>query len=131
MDLLADSESTPWTTEILVDNKQEAEALELELKKLPLVDDVTWLNKFIPEDQDNKLFIIEEMDIILSGMNLNSALPAPTVEERITAINKLHLLMITRQQELNQIPLAEDLLTKLEAFLKHQALLDIHHNNVF
>jgi len=36
MDLLADSESSPWTTEILVDNKQEAEALELELKKLPL-----------------------------------------------------------------------------------------------
>ena len=129
MDLLADSESSPWTTEILVANKQEAEALELELKKLPLVDDVTWLNKFIPEDQDNKLFIIEEMDIILSGMNLNSALPAPTVKDRITAINKLHLLMIARQQELHQIPLAEDLLMKLEIFLKHQSELDGQQRN--
>lgn len=129
MDLLADSESSPWTSEILVANKQEAEALELELKKLPLVDDVTWLNKFIPEDQDNKLFIIEEMDIILSGMNLNSALPAPTVEDRITAISKLHLLMIARQQELHQIPLAEDLLMKLEIFLKHQSELDGQQRN--
>ena len=129
MDLLADSESSPWTTEILVANKQEAEALELELKKLPLVDDVTWLDKFIPEGQDNKLFIIEEMDIILSGMNLNSALPAPTVEDRITAINKLHLLMIARQQELHKIPLAEDLLMKLEIFLKHQSELDGQQRN--
>lgn len=129
MDLLAESESSPWTTEILVDNKQQAEALELELKKLPLVDDVTWLDKFIPEGQDNKLFIIEEMDIILSGMNLNSALPAPTVEDRITAINKLHLLMIARQQQLHQIPLAEDLLMKLEIFLKHQSQLDGQQRN--
>jgi len=129
MDLLAESESSPWTTEILVDNKQQAEALELELKKLPLVDDVTWLDKFIPEGQDNKLFIIEEMDIILSGMNLNSALPAPTVEDRITAINKLHLLMIARQQQLHQIPLAEDLLMKLEIFLKHQSQLDGQQSN--
>ena len=124
MDLLAESESSPWTTEILVDNKQEAETLELELKKLPLVDDVTWLDKFIPEDQDNKLFIIEEMDIILSGMNLNSELPAPTVEDRITAINKLHLLMIARQQELNQIPFADDLLNKIEIFMRRQSQLD-------
>jgi len=69
------------------------------------------------------------MDLILSGMNLNSALPEPTVEDRTTAINKLHLLIIARQQELHQIPLAEDLLTKLEAFLKHQALLDGQHKN--
>jgi len=129
LDLLAESESSPWTTEILVDNQQEAEATALELKILPLVDDVTWLNKFIPEDQDNKLFIIEEMDLILSGMNLNSALPTPTFEERINAINKLHLLMIARQQELNQIPLAEDLLTKLGAFLKHQSQLDDPQRN--
>jgi hopanoid biosynthesis associated RND transporter like protein HpnN len=129
MDLLAESESSPWTTEILVENRQEAEATALELKTLPLVDDVTWLNKFIPEDQDNKLFIIEEMDIILSGINLNSALPAPDFEDRISAINKLHLLMIARQQELQQIPLAEDLFNKLETFMQRQSQLDEQQGN--
>jgi len=129
MDLLAESESSPWTTEILVASRQEAEATALELKKLPLVDDVTWLNKFIPEDQDNKLFIIEEMDIILSGMNLNSALPAPAFEDRITAIKKLHLLMIARQQELQQIPHANDLLIKLEMFMERQSELDEQQGN--
>jgi hopanoid biosynthesis associated RND transporter like protein HpnN len=129
MDLLADSESSPWTTEILVENRQEAEATALELKELPLVDDVTWLNKFIPEDQDNKLFIIEEMDIILSGMNLNSALSAPDFEDRIAAINKLHLLMIARQQELQQIPHADDLLMKLEMFMERQSQLDEQQGN--
>jgi len=124
MDLLADSESSPWTTEILVDSEDEAILLEEKLKTLPLVDDVTWLNKFIPEQQEDKLFIIEEMDIILSGMNLNSTLPPPTFEERIVAINKLLLLMKSNQQTLGQISHAKTLLNKLETFMKHQAQLD-------
>jgi uncharacterized protein len=129
MDLLAESESSPWTTEILVDNENEAKALAAQLTALPLVDDVTWLNKFIPEDQENKLFIIEEMDLLLSGMNLNSSLPAPTAEDRITAINNLYLLMNSRQQALHQIPLAEVLLNKLDNFMELQAQLDEKKRN--
>ena len=129
LDLLADSESSPWTTEILVDSEDEAILLEEKLKTLPLVDDVTWLNKFIPEQQEDKLSIIEEMDIILSGMNLNSTLPSPTDEERIVAINKLLLLIKSDQQTLGQIPHAMDLLNKLEIFMKHQALLGEQQRN--
>ena len=129
LDLLADSESSPWTTEILVDSEDEAILLEEKLKTLPLVDDVTWLNKFIPEQQEDKLSIIEEMDIILSGMNLNSTLPSPTDEERIVAINKLLLLIKSDQQTLGQIPHAMDLLYKLEIFMKHQALLGEQQRN--
>ncbi|MFT5426254.1 MAG: hopanoid biosynthesis associated RND transporter like protein HpnN [Gammaproteobacteria bacterium] len=124
MDLLADSESSPWTSEILVNNEIEAEALAAQLKELPLVDDVTWLNKFIPEDQENKLFIIDDMDLILSGMNLNSSLPAPDIEDRITAINNLHLLMISKQNGLHQIPFSEDLLHRLETFMQRLSELD-------
>ncbi len=123
MELLAESESSPWIAKILVDNADEAMLLEEKLKTLSLVDDVTWLHKFIPEQQEDKLFIIEEIDLILSGMNLNLSLPTPAVEDRITAINNLRLLMISRQDELDQISLARDLLNKLEIFMQHQAQL--------
>ncbi|MCK5667605.1 MAG: MMPL family transporter, partial [Gammaproteobacteria bacterium] len=129
MDLLADSESTPWTTEILVDNENEARSLEAKLKALPLVDDVTWLNKFIPDEQDEKLTIIEEIDLILSGMNLHSDLPAPTVEDRIIAIDNLILLMISRQKNIDQIPHATDLLNKLESFMTQYTQLDEQKRN--
>ena len=129
MDLLADSESTPWTTEILVDNENEARSLEAKLKALPLVDDVTWLNKFIPDEQDEKLTIIEEIDLILSGMNLHSDLPAPTVEDRIIAIDNLILLMISRQKNIDQIPHATDLLNKLESFMTQYTHLDEQKRN--
>jgi hopanoid biosynthesis associated RND transporter like protein HpnN len=124
MDLLADSESSPWTSEILVNNEIEAKAMAAQLKELPLVDDVTWLNKFIPEDQENKLFIIDDMDLLLSGMNLNSSLPVPDIEDRITAINNLHLLMISKQDGLHQIPFAESLLHRLETFMQRLSQLD-------
>ncbi len=124
MDLLADSESSPWTTEILVNNETEAQQLASQLKSLPLVDDVIWLNKFIPEDQDNKLFIIDDMNLILSGMNLDSSLPAPDIRDRITAIDSLRLLMLSKQNELQQISFAEDLLHRLETFMQRLSELD-------
>ncbi len=129
MDLLADNKSSPWQAEILADNKQEAKVLELELEKLSLVDSVTWLNEFIPENQDSKLSIVDDMTIILSGINLVSSFPVPDMEERITAINNLVLLMDSNQEKLHQIPLAQDLLNKLNIFIKQHSQLDNQHKN--
>ena len=118
LDLLADSASSPWTTEILVDNENEANSLEAQLKKLPLVNDVTWLNNFIPDEQEEKLIIIEEMDLLLSGMNLKSVLPGPTDDERLAVINNLISLIISNPQIIRQIPHTADLLNNLESFVK-------------
>ena len=118
LDLLADSESSPWTTEILVDNENEANSLEAQLKTLPLVNDVTWLNNFIPDEQEDKLIIIEEMDLLLSGMNLKSDLAGPTDDERLVAINNLISLIISNPKIIHQIPHAADLLNNLESFVK-------------
>ena len=118
LDLLADSETSPWTTEILVDNENEANSLEAQLKTLPLVNDVTWLNNFIPDEQEDKLIIIEEMDLLLSGMNLKSDLAGPTDDERLAAINNLISLIISNPKIIHQIPHAADLLNNLESFVK-------------
>jgi len=118
LDLLADSESSPWTTEILVDNENEAISLEAQLKKLPLVNDVTWLNNFIPDEQEDKLIIIEEIDLLLSGMNLKSVLPGPTDDERLAVINNLISLIISNPKIIRQIPHTADLLNNLESFVK-------------
>jgi len=131
LDLLADSESSPWTIETLVDNEDEAASLEAQLQTLPLVDDVTWLNKFIPDEQEDKLIIIEEMDILLSGMNLNSTLAAPTVDERLAAINNLILLMTSNPEIINRIPYTTELLNKLESFVKQTEQLDRQKQNAY
>ncbi len=116
-DLLADSESSPWTSEILVDNTAEAQSTAARLIDLPLVDSVTWLNSFIPEDQDEKLFIIEDMDLLLSGINLNATLPEPNLDERLTAVKKLIQLISSEPEIIKQIPLSADLLERLERFV--------------
>lgn len=129
LDLLAKSESSPWTTEIIVENASEAENLAAKIEQLPLVHRVTWLNNFIPKAQDNKLFIIEEMDIMLSGMNFNPTLAAPTIEDRIAAIHNLYLLMLSKQEALHQILFAKELFNKLRTFTQRLSQLDQQQSN--
>jgi len=131
LDLLADSDSSPWTADILVDNENEAISLEAQLKTLPLVNDVVWLNKFIPDEQEDKLIIIEEMDLLLSGMNLNSTLAKPTNDERLAAMNNVILLMTSNPEIIHQIPHTSDLLNKLESFVKQYSQIDEQQINSF
>lgn len=137
-DLLADSESSPWTSEILVDNAEQAQATEARLLELPLVDSVTWLNSFIPEDQDDKLIIIEDMDLLLSGINLNTKLPEPSTSERLAAISRLINLIGSNPEIIKQISLSDELLKRLQHFVKsysqldetqqkHKLMLDLEH----
>ena len=71
-ELLADSDTSPWTGIILGSSKDEASEIVNNLSQLPLVEKLVWLDDFVPDEQDDKLGIIEEMDLLLGDLTANA-----------------------------------------------------------
>ncbi len=63
-ELFNNQEYTPLTNILITENENRAEELSEQLIQLPLVKDVIWLNSFIPEEQEDKLFIIDEINLL-------------------------------------------------------------------
>jgi hopanoid biosynthesis associated RND transporter like protein HpnN len=86
-DLMNDPMTTPYTAEILAPSLKDAEALAERVGKLPEVAQVVTGPSFIPEDQDKKLPVIEDLALLL-GPTLNDPqpLPPPSDAEVLTAI---------------------------------------------
>ena len=93
LDLLADSDSSPWTGLILSGSAAEAQKLDEQLSQLSRVNKVVWINDFIPSDQESKLDIIEEMDLLLGPFGFHEQLPAPADEERIASMHSFNQLL--------------------------------------
>jgi hopanoid biosynthesis associated RND transporter like protein HpnN len=90
LNLLADSDSSPWTGLVLAKSAEEAEKLDTRLSQLSSVEKVVWVKDFIPSNQEIKLGIIEEMDLLLGPLGYNAGLPAPDDKERTAAMQVLN-----------------------------------------
>ncbi|WP_239649810.1 MMPL family transporter [Methylocucumis oryzae] len=66
--LLKDKDTSPMTLSVLVDSEAKVKTLQQQLEALPTVEKTVSLYDFIPEDQDDKLAIIEQMSLTL-GLN--------------------------------------------------------------
>ncbi len=87
-DLLRDPKSTPYTISVLADDLVSAQAIASELEKLDEVDKTITLASFVPKNQDEKLAIIEDMNLVLQPVAIPvSYLPPPETEEQVHAIN--------------------------------------------
>jgi uncharacterized protein len=64
-DLIGDPSSTPYTIEILEPSIDAASAVSKKLEALPDVGQVITVNTFIPDDQDAKLAIIQDLRTLL------------------------------------------------------------------
>jgi uncharacterized protein len=86
-DLMKDPMTTPYTAEILAPSLDEAKALAERVAELPEVAQVVTAASFIPEEQDKKLPIIEDLALLL-GPSLNDPqpLPPPTDEAVLKAM---------------------------------------------
>jgi hypothetical protein len=86
-DLMKDPMTTPYTAEVLAPTLPDAKALAERLGKLPEVSQVVTAASFIPEDQDKKLPVIEDLTLLL-GPTLNDPqpLPPPSDDEVLKAI---------------------------------------------
>jgi len=87
LDLMKEPTTSPYTAEILAPSLSEAEALADRLGALPEVAQVVTAASFIPEDQNKKLAIIEDVALLL-GPTLSGVapLPAPSDAEVLRAI---------------------------------------------
>ncbi len=86
MDLVHDPDTSPWTAITTADSEERAHTIIDRLERLTFVDKVAWLGDFIPENQEEKLDIISEIDLLLGMMTMDSIVSPPSDTERLESI---------------------------------------------
>lgn len=100
VELLEKGSSSPWSLNLLADDPEHAERLGTRLRVLPEVDRVITLADFVPEDQDEKLGIIEEIALFLGPVaNPGDDVKRPSVSESVELLRHL-------ERELGRLSLA-------------------------
>jgi len=74
-DLLKDSKTSPWSGLLLKEGIAEVPKIKNDIEALSLVDHVVWFNDFIPKEQEEKLFVIDDMSLMLGSL-MTDATPA-------------------------------------------------------
>ena len=88
LDLMRDPDTSPNTIDILEHDLASASAMAEKLRQLPEVAKVRTLMSFVPEDQDEKLAIIDDASFFFENTLNPSVDAAPTPAETLEAINK-------------------------------------------
>lgn len=88
-DLTRDPDRSPNGIDVLAVNRAEAQALVKRLSALPEVRQTIWLDSFIPDDQAQKLALIQDASLLLDlTLNPFDITPPPSDAERVAALNK-------------------------------------------
>lgn len=89
LDLMKDPIRSPYAIEIVVPDAAAADALKAKLSALREVHAVISASSFVPKDQDAKLPILSDLQLLM-GLSLEpiSTRPAPTVEETRAALKQ-------------------------------------------
>lgn len=89
-DLLRTSVTPPWSVALLAETPAEARSLAQAIAPLAAVDKVITVQSFVPEDQDEKLELIEETALVLGGVLVGpGSRPAPEANELRESIANL------------------------------------------
>lgn len=114
IDLLSDPDTTPYTIEIIAGNLDEADQLATKLEKLEVVDKTVTLSSYVPGDQDEKMGIIDDMNVTLLPI-LRQGPPgaAPSTDEEVNAINVFRNKLATAIQKENSNSIYRESLQRL------------------
>ncbi|HTO68545.1 MAG TPA: MMPL family transporter [Myxococcota bacterium] len=86
-DLLSTDGLSPWSVTVLAKDRASADAVADRLKKLDTVDHTMTLSDFIPEDQEQKLAILEDVALMMAPPPAADSVPrAPTPDDEIAAL---------------------------------------------
>ncbi len=101
-DLLAQAEHSPLSTVVVAEGAEAADDLSKRLKPLQTVDTVVTLESFVPDDQEKKLAIIEEIGLVL-GFEIakKSSSAPPGLQEQKSGITQL---IVALEQYLSSRP---------------------------
>ncbi|HEX9461615.1 MAG TPA: MMPL family transporter [Alphaproteobacteria bacterium] len=82
LDLMNDPTANPYTADVLAPSPDAASALAEKLAALPQVERATNIDSFVPDDQDQKLAIIADLNFFLGPvLNASPARPPPDAAE--------------------------------------------------
>ena len=88
-DIIADSGKHPSTILVLAADGAAARELSDRLEDLPTVDKAVSVFTYVPEKQEEKLFLVEEIDLILGSQLFDASIvPAPTFMEQQESIQQ-------------------------------------------
>lgn len=101
-ELLSSQNDSPFALTSLAPNLESAAQLAHRLEQLPSVHNAIFLNSLVAENQDEKLEIIEELDLILGNQlnNFDSALKQGNSKQALISFNAV-LSEILQQESLN------------------------------
>ncbi len=88
-DLLADSDTSPWTIDIMSPNLDEAVAVAEKLRPLQVVERAITLRDWVPADQAAKLDALADMALFVPPTPSAATPPAVPVAEQVAALSAL------------------------------------------
>ena len=92
-ELLKDSSTSPWEGILIVESADQTNLKKNEIKLLPLVDNAISIHNLIPEEQNDKLIIIDEMSLLMGNLENRSSELEISKNHRIAAIKKLKTIL--------------------------------------
>lgn len=118
-DLLADGNSSPWYVNVLARDEAEARRLTEALEARPEVGRTVQLASYVPEDQDEKIVVLEDVAFMLEAPSVGAP-PDYSVEEQTEALRTLRdvLRQADRPEDDSTLVASLDALeARLETFL--------------
>lgn len=94
-DLLAQSGSaSPWYVDSMAPDLEAAKKLAAELEALDVVSHTITLDSYVPEEQEENLYILEDIRFLLEPPPRGvESLEAPSVDDQVAALRKLHTFL--------------------------------------
>ncbi|MDH3695163.1 MAG: MMPL family transporter, partial [Gammaproteobacteria bacterium] len=87
LDLIANSNTPPLTLSVLSSDSETASTTALALREYDEVKETVWVESFIPEQQDEKLALVDETNLILGGALPEPAAPVSNPESDLAGID--------------------------------------------
>ena len=114
--LLADNDLSPWTAIMIAGNADEADRFREQFTSSDQVEKVLSVVDFIPEDQAEKLFIIDEMSLLLGDLSV-AAQPDPATQTPGARLAALRAFQEKLQEAGLDDPIVAQLRRNLAQFL--------------
>ena len=114
--LLADNDLTPWTGITIADDAAQADSYRDQFARSDLVDKVVSIADFIPGDQDEKLYIIDEISLLLGDLSV-AAQPDAETQSPAARLAALHAFQEKLQADETNDPVMARLRGNLSGLL--------------
>ncbi|MGH8742740.1 MAG: MMPL family transporter, partial [Burkholderiales bacterium] len=88
LEMVNDPNTTPYTIDVLTANLKQAQEIAAKVEKLAVVDKAVTLASFVPDDQDEKRAIIDDMALVLQPLVTPTSIAAPSSQEELQALER-------------------------------------------